>query len=613
MSRSIPAVDLVIAIDTSPSMKDEAIALSQASEAAIERARSSCPSDLRVMWFGIEGTWKGTHFDRTIRNYLVGECDVWESQMRGRKRGEVKNAGAQEDAARAVEDLSTLFNWRQGAARAIFYLGDEALEGGGSKTEREDIEATDVAIAKAQAADVAVHTYFGTSKSKHRQSLVSEYARMASETGGQAFTDKDAIEGFSAVLERVICGTRAIATAPEPVEEPVSKTPTVYVQDCPDGQLSKLYGLDLSTGKTTFVGELVTEVSDIAFVGSQLYGLDLTDSGKTTLLVTINPATGDASVVGDIGFAVVGLAYSDARDTLYASSAKQLIAIDRETGKGTAVVTLKDRDRNCGEVAFDGSGNAYISLIGYDRKKMLATCNLDTGDVSIIGDVGFPGLASMEFIQDVLYGVTGSFFNLGKDGQLICIDTKTGKGTFVAMTDPIARWAGITLGEPVRTDTTPDIVDETPEVHTDTTPDIVDETPEVHTDTVPDAIDETPEVHTDTVPDAIDETPEVDADTTPDIVDETPEVHTDTTPDTVDEVDEPAQPMPKPAAPIYINALTFDSFDRNPATDIVCVAPVRTVVRREEEIVLIRRVRKVEEIDASPACPVNTSQVSQGE
>ncbi len=57
--------------------------------------------------------------------------------------------------------------------------------------------------------------------------------------------------------------------------------------------------------------------------------------------------------------------------------------------------------------------------------------------------------------------------------------------------------------------------------------------------------------------------------------------------------------------------LSFDSFDRNPRLDIVCVSPVRTIVRREEEILLIRRVRKVEEIDASPACPINTAQTSQ--
>lgn len=59
-----------------------------------------------------------------------------------------------------------------------------------------------------------------------------------------------------------------------------------------------------------------------------------------------------------------------------------------------------------------------------------------------------------------------------------------------------------------------------------------------------------------------------------------------------------------------LNSLSFDSFERNAERDVVCLSPIRTVIRREEEILLIRRVRKVEEIDASPACPINTSQVS---
>jgi hypothetical protein len=63
----------------------------------------------------------------------------------------------------------------------------------------------------------------------------------------------------------------------------------------------------------------------------------------------------------------------------------------------------------------------------------------------------------------------------------------------------------------------------------------------------------------------------------------------------------------KRLVPIQIETLSFDSFPRNPDTDIVCVAPIRTIVRREEEIVLIRRVRKVEEYDASLACPVTTT------
>lgn len=53
--------------------------------------------------------------------------------------------------------------------------------------------------------------------------------------------------------------------------------------------------------------------------------------------------------------------------------------------------------------------------------------------------------------------------------------------------------------------------------------------------------------------------------------------------------------------------------DGFPVERIVCVAPVRTIIRREEEIVIVRRVRKVEEVDASPACPVDTTQVSPGQ
>ncbi|MEL6462489.1 MAG: hypothetical protein AAFQ91_30415, partial [Cyanobacteria bacterium J06621_15] len=436
---NVTTVDLVIVIDTSPSMKDEAQGLSQAAESAIKAAKSSCPSDLRVVWFGIEGIWKGTKFNQTIRDYLTTKLKVSESQLRGRKRGELKSAGAQEDAGRAIEDISNYFDWRKNAKRAIFYLGDEAFEGGGSKTEKADIEAANQAIEKAIAAKVAVHTYFGTSKSKHQEGVKKEYARVSSETGGQYFTDKDAIDGFSSVLEKVICGSR----------NSVFKLTagTVFVQDSVKNELSKLYTLDLSTGKASLIGEIVTEVSDIAFVDSQLYGLDL-DKDKSKL-VKIDLNTGNAETVGNLGFAASGLAYSDKFKTLYASTAKEIVSIDINTGKAKSVLKVADKDYNCGEIAFDIDGKAYITLIGYAKKKLLAVCDLSAGTVKNIGDTGFADLASLEFIDNTLYGVTGNFYNLGKDGQLISIDIKTGKGTLVKTTEPKARWAGITIYQPV--------------------------------------------------------------------------------------------------------------------------------------------------------------------
>lgn len=230
---------------------------------------------------------------------------------------------------------------------------------------------------------------------------------------------------------------------------------TVYIQDFVAGKASNLYTLNLQTGKADSIGSIANDVYDLAMVSSQLYGLQ--QSSKTTNLVKIDRTTGKATTVGDIGFNVVGLAYNSQRKTLYASAAKQLIAIDLETGKGTPAVTVSKDKRGCGEVAFDPLGNTYITLIGTDKKKKLANCDLDSGKVNVIGDIGFPDLASMEFIGDVLYGVTGNFFNLGKDGQLLHIDTKTGKGTVVTKTSPVGRWAGMTVYQPATVTATPSI------------------------------------------------------------------------------------------------------------------------------------------------------------
>jgi uncharacterized protein (DUF697 family) len=227
--QTIPLVDLVIVIDTSTSMSDEARALSEAAQAAIEAARSSCPSDLRVTWLGIEGTWKGTNFNQTVRDYLVQEAKAPEAELRGRKRGAVAGGGAQEDAARIIEDISTHFDWRPGTARAIFYLGDEVLEGGGDKTEQKDIDAANKAIGVAREAKVTVHTYFGTSKSKFKDTIQKEYARVAQETGGKTFTDQNTISGFAAILENVICGSRS-AGIPEksmPADNPATVSYTI--------------------------------------------------------------------------------------------------------------------------------------------------------------------------------------------------------------------------------------------------------------------------------------------------------------------------------------------------------------------------------------------------
>ena len=217
----------------------------------------------------------------------------------------------------------------------------------------------------------------------------------------------------------------------------------VYVQDLVPDRDSQLYTLDLQTGRADLVGAIASNVYDLAFAGSRLYGLK--QSNNDTQLVEIDRATGEATSIGNIGFEVVGLAYNYQREMLYATAAKQLITLNLQTGKGTPVISVSKDQRVCGEIAFDDSGKAYITLIAKNRKKQLASCDLDRGKAKVIGNTGFPDLASMEFVNNVLYGVTGNFFDLGKDGRLLRIDTKTGKGTVISQTTPISRWAGITV------------------------------------------------------------------------------------------------------------------------------------------------------------------------
>jgi len=381
---------------------------------------------------------------------------------------------------------------------------------------------------------------------KHRKGIEKEYARVASETGKQTFIDKDAIDGFAVVLEKIIFGTRMLKTPSTKL-----KPETAYIQDSVSGQLSNLYTLDLSTGKATLVGAITSEVADIAFVGSHLYGLDLKDGGQTMQLIEIDPVTGRTTIVGDIGAYAVGLAYNSQRNVLYATTAKQLVAINLETGASKPIATVANQDYNCGEVAFDRHGKAYITLIGYERRKLLATCDLDTGKVTTIGDIGFPNLASMEFYDDVLYGVTGSFFGLGDNGQLLRIDTTTGAGTLVTITDPIGRWAGISIYEPIPKATSRITFEANPEA---------------------------------------------------------------TESATTRRTTSPTLISSRITSPQLSQVTSLPNLSgiwdiRNPQTDIICVSPIRTVIRREEEIVLIRKVRKVEEIDASPTCPVNSIQV----
>lgn len=172
-------------------------ALSNATTAAIAAAKAQCASNLRVVYLGLEGTWSGTVFTKSLRKYLTELLvPVPAADM-------VSTPGDQEDGAAAVIDTADHFDWRDGASRIILYLGDEALEGGDPQSSVDTAAAT-MAAEAANAAGVTVFTYRGDSLSN--PATAADYANLATTTGGQSFAaPASSLGGFEAILVAAIC------------------------------------------------------------------------------------------------------------------------------------------------------------------------------------------------------------------------------------------------------------------------------------------------------------------------------------------------------------------------------------------------------------------------
>ncbi|MFE0755238.1 LecA/PA-IL family lectin [Inquilinus sp. NPDC058860] len=218
MPDALKKVDLVVLIDTSASMKDEAEALSKGMVTAIEDAKKACPSDLRVQFLGIEGTFASTEFTKTARQHLTG-IGVDAGQLAARAHGGAKDSSAQEQIAQTVVDVSRHFDWRAGAERALFVLGDESLDGGGLTIGAKAVKLTDRAIAAAVDNEVKVHAYQTTLPAQptpeQAAALTAEYKRLALRTGGEYYINTQGLADFGKVLQDAICASQV------PVEETI--------------------------------------------------------------------------------------------------------------------------------------------------------------------------------------------------------------------------------------------------------------------------------------------------------------------------------------------------------------------------------------------------------
>lgn len=185
------------------------------------------------------------------------------------------------------------------------------------------------------------------------------------------------------------------------------------------------------------VGVLALAWSSVPYgdaLSSALYGA-LGASLPTSDLYTIDAATGAATLVGPIGYAVTGIAFDPTTRLLYGvtsassdSDPDSIILIDPASGAGILVGAL-NFSSNCSDICFGDDGQMY----GWDAATGdLSTISKATGQATRVGFSTHPG-GGLDFAGAVLYHLQRE----GDDGNLATIDPATGARALAPAIDGI--------------------------------------------------------------------------------------------------------------------------------------------------------------------------------
>ena len=184
--------------------------------------------------------------------------------------------------------------------------------------------------------------------------------------------------------------------------------------------------VDVATGNVNVIGNMGTTMTDIAFSpGGQLFGVSF------STLYRIDKTNANATLVGALGTSVNSLVF-DATGTLFAAN-NALYTIDTTSGVATAVGNGGDAYSSSGDLAFI-AGNLYLSSTPGDS---LLQLDKATGVGTLIGPIGFGNVFGLATDNNVdLYGTA--------DTQVLSIDVTTGAG--VALVDYSGQGLGPAFG-----------------------------------------------------------------------------------------------------------------------------------------------------------------------
>ena len=219
------------------------------------------------------------------------------------------------------------------------------------------------------------------------------------------------------------------------------------------GVAGALYTIDPVNAAATLVGPIVNaadgaalSITGLAFspLSGVLFGVtsnSLTPNIPRTL-VTINPQTAAATVIGSLGGSGVGDIAFAANGNLYGyqnGGMQALLSINLSTGLATTVGSSATGTTKGGGIAFSPSGTLHVSASG--AVGTLDRVDVDTGvrtvGVTLNGANAIAGetIAAMSFDDDgTLFGVINN--RLGGSDRLVVINPNTGGMTAIGVLPP---------------------------------------------------------------------------------------------------------------------------------------------------------------------------------
>ncbi len=164
---------------------------------------------------------------------------------------------------------------------------------------------------------------------------------------------------------------------------------------------STWYGFDLFPTLNPFKFD-PSDHGSITYIGTNSFGIyGGTWAADTWYVVsydgtlyTVNPATGDLTVIGPAGLTLSGIAYDEIGDIMYAGTSTKLYTIDRSTG-AVAEIGSFGPGLKIVDIAY-GDGVLYAHCIDTDN---IYTVDVTTGTATLLGSTG----VDAEYVQGMEY------------------------------------------------------------------------------------------------------------------------------------------------------------------------------------------------------------------